>query len=285
MDHAKDLKVLLEYSDYDAETLKIVKEEIEILYQIYPELIPSKGWGEGDSHNVGLTGKVPVTWENGVRYVPFSICFPLHYPRNPPWCRVVSGTLEIINPSENVDLTGRVLISLLRKWSPNHDSLEVIQKCTEYFSTHFPVFDFGTTFLSEMWRVRMQIDALLKEKILLEKHSVEVAKELEKVHTSLSESAKIKILEEIEEKKSWIAENKKKNLKVHERVEYQTIYHQRLFETIAEEESAEDLSKKLTEAYFSQSFPAAEFFTRLKQVYNDKFMLMKKKEKLLSLFE
>ena len=204
MDLNEELKLMLDYSDYERNTLQVIKQELEMLSAIYPTLRPEKGWGEGNAHNLAMQGRIPVVYQGISVFVPFAICFPLAYPKSPPWCNVLASPAEIINPSKRVDNSGRVSIGILRKWNGTKDSLEVLQKCGEYFTKNFPIFDLGSMYLSETWRVRTQTENLLKEKYALDKIKREVAREIKCLEEGNGEDQKVKLMREIESVENWV---------------------------------------------------------------------------------
>ena len=285
MNFEQELKTLFEYADYDKETENVINLEIMMIREIYPELFPAAGWGEGVTHTISLKGAIPVTYNDSIQKVPFAICFTLNYPNTPPLCNIEYAPSQKIMPSKRVDEDGKITIGILRKWRSNKDSLEVIQKCSEYFSQHFPILDFGAIFLSEMWRIRVQIDDLIREKQALERDSKEIQRAAESLKKTISTAESERLEKKANELEQRIHAHKNSKFDVNSLFIFHSPLHEKLFEAIAEEEGYEEISRKLTETFYLKQMHPVDYITGMKQIFNKKFMAMKNREKLTNILQ
>ena len=228
-----------------------------------------------------MNGTIPVDYKGQVYNIPFEILYPADYPTTAPQCRIVPTDSIIINPSEDVDPKGCIFTNILKDWNRQKDSLEVIQHCIECFSNKIPVLDIGSFYINEMWKVSNQIDDLMIEKRKLEQINNDIKESIKNFSMMNKEKALESITKEVNELEDCIKTNSNKKFDFDNDIVYKSVYHKAAVESFVEEDTFEDISKKLIEAFHLKAIPPAEFITTLKQVYNDKFMALKKKEKIL----
>ena len=155
---------MLQYCDYTSDRKKIITDDLLSFHSVYSDFHVKKGWGENDCETISVEGTVTVNNNNTLIEVPLSFCFPQQYPDIPPLCRVIPKDHNTIIQSKYIDSYGMISVEILRNWNRNSDSLDIMQKCCEYFEEHIPVLNIKDCFISEMWKVRTQIDELCKEK-------------------------------------------------------------------------------------------------------------------------
>lgn len=286
MAFAQELKTMLEYSDYNHQNLNLLKQEIEMVHQMYPSLNLASGWGSKSEHTVALVGTIPIDFQGAVYNIPFAISYPVSYPDSAPLCKVTPTDSFLIKTSETIDEQGNVSIKLLKNWDKFKDSLDVIQNCTQEFSLSPPIYDIGKFYVNEMAKIKSQIDELLSDKRNIKRINEQVQDSIREIK-NIDWEKKLKILEnQVNVVEKWVQENSNSNdINLDNAFHYKSLYSKNLLEVMAEEESCEDVSRKLTDAFYLKAIQPSEFFTKLKQIYNDRFMLMKKREKILKIMQ
>ncbi|OMJ72615.1 hypothetical protein SteCoe_28889 [Stentor coeruleus] len=280
MDFDKELDMLLEFSDYNTDIVNVIKQEAIMLNRIYPELKPNRGWGKIDKHTISLIGRIPLE-RNGTYYMlPFGICFPTKYPNVPPLCNVIPGNMDILIASKRVLSTGAITIKLFENWNNNYDSLEVVQSCIKHFTKHPPTIDIGAEYLRESWALRREIEDLNKEKSALNliKKEVNIANDL--INVLLDSNAINELKTQQEDMENWIKANENEDFEFSNALIYSGNKEKIMAELLAEEESFEETVRKLTEAFYMKVLCSTDFIYHLKELFNAKFMLIKKREKL-----
>jgi hypothetical protein len=281
MDFASELNTLIEYTDYSPETVDLLKNELTMLHCVYPQLTVNRGWGLKDEHNIGMVGTITADFGTDTIIVPFGICYPLAYPNAPPLCNIIPDDSFLIIPNPKLTAQGSLSIHILRNWTSSFDSFEVIRKCARFISKHKPILFYHQTFVNEMWEVRRQIDELIKDKYQIERARKEVQEAMDVVEKVYSEEGIRELMEEGEKIGSWVEEYKGKRMMFEELFWWENEGAKRVLEIMAEEEACEEAARKVVEGFYLRKVGVNECFVNIKQVYYERFLLMKKREAIM----
>lgn len=281
MDFDKELEILFEYSDYDLPVISILKQELRVVHQSFTGLWPSRGWSSKDEHSVGLVGHIEVDYNGTQCRVPFGICYPIDYPKSPPQCNIITQSNHIIILNSNISAFGSITVNSIRNWTSNSDSVDVILECINFLSKTRPWFNLDDVFISELWRLRNQIDDLNKDKILLK----EQLKDIENLEGNLDLIESGNLINEIKEACEKLESEIKGNLKEFDLdalVEYKKGPSKQLLQVLGEIEALDEIALRLEDAHLQRVISSVEYILNLKRVFYDKFMLQKLKEKIVS---
>ena len=282
MDFDQELKILFDYSDYDLPVISILKQELKVVHQSFSGLWPSRGWASKDEHSVGLTGHLEVDFSGTPCRVPFGICYPIEYPTCPPQCNIITQSNHIIIPNSNISAFGLITVDSMRTWTRNSDSVDVILECISFLSQTRPWFNLDDVFVSELWRLRIQIEDLNKDKILL-KEQLKVIEDLdENLGMIECETATDEIKEAYERLESELNEGLKE-FDLYSLVEYKKKGSKQLLWVLGEIEALDEVLLRLEEGYSQKVISSVEYILNIKRVFYDKFMLQKLREKIISL--
>lgn len=283
MDFANELEILMDFGDYDKNTQAVIRQEAIMLHGIYPDLKPNRGWGKPDDHTLSLIGRIPLEREGSVYTLPFGICFPIDYPNVPPLCNIIPQNMDILIPSKRVSAEGIITTKLLKAWSKNYDSLEVVQSCIKHFTKHPPTIDIGAEYFRESSILRQEIEDLIIEKSALNSIKKEVNAANDLINFLLDSNTINELYSQQEDMENWIKANENEDFDFSNALKYSGKKEKIIAELLAEEESCEETVRKLTEAFYAKALCSTDFICHLKELFNTKYMLIKKREKLNNL--
>ena len=283
MSFEQELKVLLEYCDYSNEESVLIENEIKMVHQVYPDLIPNRGWGSHADHTVSLTGFLVVEKNTRPIKIPFGICYPVGYPIKPPLCSIITKKNDVIlSSSQDIDSLGNFFVEAFRNWSPSNDSFEVISQCIEAICKYMPLKNLEEVYLNEMWRVRKQIDEVNQDKRALKKK----AEEIKQAEINLAHMINNIVLQNMEHRcttlRSFLT-NISAELTLEDMFEYKSAYAKQILNVTAEMEAADEVLLKLEEAFTHKVITATDYVFSLKRVHQRKFLLSKLRSKIISL--
>jgi len=113
-------------------------EEIEEVLTNYRHLIPTF---DNQKKSLGLTGLIPVDFENVTYKIPIEIWIKYDYPTSPPVCFVVPASNMKIVQGNYISSDGRFSHPYLKFYSSNPESslAELISVLRETFSIEIPL--------------------------------------------------------------------------------------------------------------------------------------------------
>ena len=282
MDFDKELNILFEYSDYEPPLISKLKIELKAIHEIYPDLWPSRGWSSKTDHCIGLTGHLEINYKGTPCRVPFGISYPISYPSVPPQCNIITQTNHIIFPNSKIDPLGSIFVDSLTNWNSSLDSLSTIFEIVDFLSSELPLFDLDDVFISELWRLRSQIEDLNRDKILLkeEQKQVEVlSSQLSNIESQQATSEIKQSCDKLESELNFIPQE----IDLNEIIEYKKPNSYKLLQVLGELEAIDDVIQRLEEAHNQKVLSSPDYILTLKRMFYDKFLLQKLKAKIISL--
>ena len=282
MDFEKEINLLLEYSDYQAALIQKLKLELKNIHEIYPGLKPSRGWSGTENRCIGLIGDLEIKFKDALVNVPFGISYPINYPALPPDCNILTRSNHIIIPNPRINNQGAIFVDSIINWNSSINSLSVICECIDFLSAELPWFNLDDVFISELWRLRYQIEGLNKDKILL-KEQQNLTKALQdKLAHIESQEASREIKESCDRLESEL-QSKTQEIDLHGIIKYKRPGSYQLLQVLGELEAIDEVLPRLEEAHSHNVITSSEYILTLKRMFYDKFLLQKLKEKIISL--
>lgn len=283
MNFEQELKTMLEYCDYSGEQRKFIEEEIKNAHFMYPDLQLSRGWGSNEDHCIGLIGHLNIEKGSRTVKVPFGVCYPVGYPDQPPLCTIITKSNEVILQNSNkIDKRGNLVVDAVRNWNRSRDSIEVILQCTSFISEQMPWYSLEEIFMSEMWRIKRQIDEMNNDKRALTKS----IKDIQEKNKNLAYMTQFGVLQNMNERCVGLRtcmSSLNTNLTLDSIFEYKNPVAKQLLEVSAELEAIDEVAIKLEESLKARVLSTNDYFVSLKSIYTKRFLLLRLKDKISAL--
>jgi ubiquitin-protein ligase len=282
MNFDSELSNLLEYTDYEVPVQKKLMVELKVIHQLYPYLWPNRGWGVSTDITISLTGHLEAEYDKTPISIPFGISFPKDYPKVPPLCNILTQSNHVVLDNPRVSPNGDLSVPAMRDWNSSSDSIEVLIQCVQCLCDTKPWFNLDDVFLAELWRKRTQIEEVNQDSILL----MNAFDELQKMQMDLDWVSSEEATNEIKVRckaLEYLLSNPQQDFALENLIEYKKPLAKQILSVLAEIETIDELLSRLEEALSLKVLTTVDYFFSIKKLFNERFMLNKMKEKLLSL--